>query len=122
MLGFLLMQWYEAKDVLCGEEIAYTLFTLAQFLGFLEVVRREGPRERSFLAAGNPQGSDTLATLVEGFRFVLCASPATLQVGLGTAGGAAGRSALALHHPCSWQPTLVGVCIVGWRHQRQMLS
>jgi hypothetical protein len=66
--------------VLCGEEIAYTLFTLAQFLGFLEVVRREGPRERSFLAAGNPQGSDTLATLVEGFRFVLCASPATLQV------------------------------------------
>jgi hypothetical protein len=73
-------QWYEAKDVLCGEEIAYTLFTLAQFLGFLEVVRREGPRERSFLAAGNPQGSDTLATLVEGFRFVLCASPATLQV------------------------------------------
>jgi hypothetical protein len=51
-----------------------------QFLGFLEVVRREGPRERSFLAAGNPQGSDTLATLVEGFRFVLCASPATLQV------------------------------------------
>ncbi len=51
-----------------------------QFLGFLEVVRREGPRERSFLAAGNPQGSDTLATLVESFRFVLCASPATLQV------------------------------------------
>lgn len=38
--------------MLCGEEIAYTLFTLAQFLGFLEVVRREGPRERSFLAAG----------------------------------------------------------------------
>lgn len=66
--------------MLCGEEVAYTLFTLAQFLGFLEVVRREGPRERSFLAAGNPQGSDTLATLVEGFRFVLCASPATLQV------------------------------------------
>uniref|UniRef100_A0A383VER7 Uncharacterized protein n=1 Tax=Tetradesmus obliquus TaxID=3088 RepID=A0A383VER7_TETOB len=72
-------EWYKAEDVLCGEEIAYTLFTLAQFLGFLEVVRREGPRERSFLAAGNPQGSDTLATLVEGFRFVLCASPATLQ-------------------------------------------
>eukprot|EP00775_Hariotina_reticulata_P003020 gene3019-3301_t len=61
-------------------EIAYTLFTLAQFLGFLEVVRREGPRERSFLAAGNPQGSDTLATLIEAFRFALCASPATLQV------------------------------------------
>lgn len=72
-------EWYKAEDVLCGEEIAYTLFTLAQFLGFLEVVRREGPRERSFLAAGNPQGSDTLATLVESFRFVLCASPATLQ-------------------------------------------
>ncbi|KAF6261278.1 hypothetical protein COO60DRAFT_1502215 [Scenedesmus sp. NREL 46B-D3] len=76
-------EWYKAEDVLCGEEIAYTLFTLAQFLGFLEVVRREGPRERSFLAAGNPQGSDTLATLVEGFRFVLCASPATLQGWLG---------------------------------------
>eukprot|EP00879_Flechtneria_rotunda_P021601 GHRR01022768.1.p1 GENE.GHRR01022768.1~~GHRR01022768.1.p1 ORF type:complete len:298 (+),score=65.33 GHRR01022768.1:228-1121(+) len=72
-------EWYKAEDVLCGEEIAYTLFTLAQFLGFLEIVRREGPRERSFLAAGNPQGSDTLATLVEGFRFVLCASPAMLQ-------------------------------------------
>eukprot|EP00878_Enallax_costatus_P024023 GHUV01025610.1.p1 GENE.GHUV01025610.1~~GHUV01025610.1.p1 ORF type:complete len:472 (+),score=95.66 GHUV01025610.1:590-2005(+) len=75
----LFLQWYKAEDVLCGEEIAYTLFTLAQFLGFLEVVRREGPRERSFLAAGNPGGSDTLATLVEGFRFVLAASPATLQ-------------------------------------------
>ncbi|KAF8071343.1 hypothetical protein HT031_001427 [Scenedesmus sp. PABB004] len=72
-------EWYKAADVLCGEEIAYTLFTLVQFLGFLEVVRREGPRERAFLAAGNPQGSDTLATLVEGFRFVLCASPVTLQ-------------------------------------------
>jgi hypothetical protein len=56
------------------------LLVRVQFLGFLEVVRREGPRERSFLAGGNPQGSDTLATLVEGFRFVLCASPATLQV------------------------------------------
>lgn len=26
----LLLQWYKAEDVLCGEEIAYTLFTLAQ--------------------------------------------------------------------------------------------
>jgi hypothetical protein len=24
------LQWYKAEDVLCGEEIAYTLFTLAQ--------------------------------------------------------------------------------------------
>lgn len=49
-----------------------------QLLGFLEVVRREGPRERGFLQMGNPTGSDTLATLVEGLRFVMCASPATL--------------------------------------------
>ena len=38
-----------------AEEITYTLFCIAQFLGFVEVVRRDGPRERSFLLAGNPQ-------------------------------------------------------------------
>lgn len=27
------LQWYKAEDVLCGEEIAYTLFTLAQVSG-----------------------------------------------------------------------------------------
>lgn len=37
------------------EEVVYTLFTIAQFLGFAELVRREGPRERSFLQQGNPQ-------------------------------------------------------------------
>lgn len=52
---------------------------MAQFLGFVEVVRREGPRERPFLQAGNPQGSDTLSTLVEGVRFVLTASPTYLE-------------------------------------------
>lgn len=41
----------------------------AQFLGFIEVVRREGPRERSFLQAGSAQGTDTLATLQEAFRW-----------------------------------------------------
>ena len=51
-----------------------------QFLGFVEVVRREGPRERHFLQAGSPQGSDTLSTLLEGMRFVLCASPDHLEV------------------------------------------
>ena len=50
-----------------------------QLLGFLEVVRREGPRETSFLQVGNPQGSDTLSTMVEGLRYVMTASPATLQ-------------------------------------------
>lgn len=55
------------------------VFAIAQFLGFIEVVRREGPRERSFLQAGNPQGADTLSTLVEGFRFVLAASPQALE-------------------------------------------
>lgn len=63
----------------CKEEIRYLMFTLAQFLGFVEVVRREGPRERPFLQAGNPQGSDTLSTLIEGIRFILCASPITLE-------------------------------------------
>jgi hypothetical protein len=61
------------------EEVRYLQFTLAQFLGFLEVVRRESPRERPFLQAGNPQGSDTLSTLVEGVRFVLTASPTYLE-------------------------------------------
>ena len=42
--------------------------------------RREGPRERNFLDEGSLAGSDTLFTLLEGVRFVLCASPATLQV------------------------------------------
>eukprot|EP00887_Chlorella_sp_A99_P002227 scaffold21.g2227.t1 len=63
----------------CSEDIHYVLFTLAQFLGFVEVVRREGPRERPFLQAGNPQGSDTLSTLVEAVRFVLTASPQRLE-------------------------------------------
>ena len=62
------------------EEVMYTLFNLAQFLGFVEVVRREGPREDAFLQAGNPQGSDTLATLVEGLRFVMSAASGNLVV------------------------------------------
>ena len=60
----------------------YTLFNLSQFLGFLEVVRREGPREDAFLQAGNPQGSDTLATLVEGLRFVMSAASGNLVVSI----------------------------------------
>lgn len=56
-------------------EIKYFAFCMAQFLGFVEVVRREGPREISFLQQGNPQGSDTLFIMVEAIRFVLCASP-----------------------------------------------
>ena len=58
----------------------FTLFNLAQFLGYVEVVRREGPREDAFLQAGNPQGSDTLATLVEGLRFVMSAASGNLVV------------------------------------------
>ncbi|EFN53050.1 expressed protein [Chlorella variabilis] len=61
------VQWRSTED--CAEE----------FLGFVEVVRREGPREQAFLQAGNPQGSDTLSTLVEGVRFVLCASQSGLE-------------------------------------------
>lgn len=58
-----------SSEQLCSEEILYTMFTTAQFMGFVEVVRREGPREPSFIQAGDPQGTDTLATLVEGFRW-----------------------------------------------------
>ena len=39
-----------------------------QLLGFLEVYRREGPRERNFLDEGSLAGSDTLFTLLEGMR------------------------------------------------------
>jgi hypothetical protein len=60
-------------------EIKYMVFCVAQFLGFVEVVRREGPREVSFLAADNPQGSDTLFIMIEAIRFVLCASPESLM-------------------------------------------
>ncbi|GIL89125.1 hypothetical protein Vretifemale_17004 [Volvox reticuliferus] len=89
---------WRSGDVVCEEEVVYTLFTLAQWLGFLEVIRREGPRERSFLQRGGGSaaaagggggggggggvstgGADTLTTLVEGFRFVLSAHPATLR-------------------------------------------
>ena len=76
---------------LCADEVNYAAFCLAQFLGFVEVVRREGPRERSFLQRGGgvagsvgggsggeggdqEDGSDVLATFVEAVRFVLCAS------------------------------------------------
>jgi len=72
-------EWYQTVEQPCYEEITYTMFTIAQLLGFLEVVRREGPRETSFLQVGNPQGSDTLSTMVEGLRYVMTASPATLQ-------------------------------------------
>ena len=87
-------------SALCADEVNYAAFCLAQFLGFVEVVRREGPRERSFLqrgggvagsvgggggggggesgAGGTEQegedGSDVLATFVEAVRFVMCAS------------------------------------------------
>ncbi|KAG2435335.1 hypothetical protein HXX76_007409 [Chlamydomonas incerta] len=88
---------WRSGEVVCEEEVVYTLFTLAQWLGFLEVIRREGPRERSFLqrsggtgntsgggaaagaAAASQGGTDTLTTLVEGFRFVMSAHPATLR-------------------------------------------
>ena len=36
-----------------------------QLLGFMEVCRREGPRERNFLDEGSLAGSDTLFTLLE---------------------------------------------------------
>lgn len=57
-----------APDNLCFEEVSYTMFTLAQLLGFMEVCRREGPRERNFLDEGSLAGSDTLFTLLEGMR------------------------------------------------------
>ncbi|GBG00385.1 hypothetical protein Rsub_13137 [Raphidocelis subcapitata] len=72
-------EWTPGADALCFEEVTYTLFTLAQLLGFMEVCRREGPRETMFLDEGSLAGSDTLFTLIEGMRFVMCASPATLQ-------------------------------------------
>jgi hypothetical protein len=79
-------EWSSDPSALCFEEVTYTLFTLAQFLGFLEIVRREGPRERSFLQLGSPHGGDTLATLLEGVKFALCASPATLEAWLAEPG------------------------------------
>ena len=76
----------DPTSALCADEVNYAAFCLAQFLGFVEVVRREGPRERSFLQRGGgvagsvaggseeEDGSDVLATFVEAVRFVLCAS------------------------------------------------
>mmetsp|Transcript_13129 Transcript_13129/g.35736 ORF Transcript_13129/g.35736 Transcript_13129/m.35736 type:complete len:416 (+) Transcript_13129:1-1248(+) len=78
------------------EELVYTLFTIAQFLGYVEVLRREGPRETSFLGAGNPQGTDTLTCLIEGFRFFLSATPARLQEWLDS-----GRDGEERDHPGS---------------------
>lgn len=75
-------EWSGDPSAVCFEEVTYTLFTLAQFLGFLEIVRREGPRERSFLQLGSPHGGDTLATLLEGVKYALCASPVTLEAWL----------------------------------------
>ena len=74
------------------EEVMYTVFNLAQFLGFVEVVRREGPREDAFLQAGNPQGSDTLATLVEGLRFVMSAASGNLVVSFALSSDTPGSS------------------------------
>lgn len=75
-------EWSGDPSSVCFEEVTYTLFTLSQFLGFLEIVRREGPRERSFLQLGSPHGGDTLATLLEGVKYALCASPVTLEAWL----------------------------------------
>ena len=69
----------------------------------MEVCRREGPRERNFLDEGSLAGSDTLFTLLEGMRFVMCASPATLQVrgqggaAVGGAGASEGERVTAGH-------------------------
>ncbi|DBA74793.1 hypothetical protein WJX79_006711 [Trebouxia sp. C0005] len=71
-------EWQTSEGIVSEQEVMYTLFNLAQFLGYVEVVRREGPREDAFLQAGNPQGSDTLATLVEGLRFVMSAASGNL--------------------------------------------
>ena len=57
-----------APDAAAGDSCRYLLFTLGQWLGLVEVVRREGPRERPFLSTGGPQGADSLSTLVEGMR------------------------------------------------------
>ena len=70
---------WDSSELRLREEIRYLLFTMAQFLGFVEVVRRESPRERPFLQVGNPSGSETLSTLLEGVRFIMCASPTTLE-------------------------------------------
>jgi len=75
-------EWAADPSSVCFEEVTYTMFTLSQFLGFLEIVRREGPRERSFLQLGSPHGGDTLATLLEGVKYALCASPVTLEAWL----------------------------------------
>jgi hypothetical protein len=75
-------EWSSDPSSLCFEEITYTLFCLSQCLGFVEIVRREAPRERSFLQLGSPHGGDTLSTLLEGVKFALCASPATLEAWL----------------------------------------
>lgn len=72
-------QCFDVEESASRLEIRYLMFTLSQFLGFVEVVRREGPRENSFLQQGNPQGSDTLFIMVEAIRFVLCASPTYLE-------------------------------------------
>ena len=72
-------QCFDVDENHASLEIKYFMFCLAQFLGFVEVVRREGPRENSFLQQGNPQGSDTLFIMVEAIRFVLHASPTYLE-------------------------------------------
>eukprot|EP00889_Picochlorum_renovo_P003585 jgi/Picre1/30615/NNA_005976.t1 len=69
------LMWRNARKV--GDQIFYVLCGTVS--GFVEVVRREGPRENSFLQRGNPQGSDTLFVMVEAIRFVLCASPTYLE-------------------------------------------
>ncbi|KAJ9511175.1 hypothetical protein QJQ45_013203 [Haematococcus lacustris] len=61
------------------QRIYHLVTTTVQFLGFVEVVRREGPRERSFLQQGNPQGTDTLNCLVEGFRYAMAAHSDALR-------------------------------------------
>ncbi|WPT11712.1 hypothetical protein PSENEW3n2_00005212 [Picochlorum sp. SENEW3] len=72
-------QCFDVDEMHAKLEVRYFTFCVAQFLGFVEVVRREGPRENSFLQRGNPQGSDTLFVMVEAIRFVLCASPTYLE-------------------------------------------
>ncbi|CAG9462894.1 unnamed protein product [Pedinophyceae sp. YPF-701] len=93
-------EWRDRQGKIDETELMFTTYTFCQFLGYMEALRREGPRERSLL---DPmRGSNSLSIMREAFLFVFSAAPATLAQYLDSKGRGGGKR----EHPgLRWRPS-----------------